>query len=527
MIREKAEPGVEGGLSLSEDGPRRALCLGVNIAAEAAAGDSADEPELAEFEPLPFVVAATQELAVELEYRDFAVSCVVDPAELSADKLGTRVTNFLRSFTPGSDQVALVHILGHGKVEQSDELYALGSDGRTDPETEVSWWRRAVTVHGPLTLFLVDLCHAGASMRGWRPARPEYDETEKAWVIAATGADEPAYAGRFTRAVTEVLRGLREGHYDLDESVAWVPFWELHRLIKRAVLDLADASDGLRQYVVCTATMGSPPELPFVPNPRYRPPSPAVALAAELEPATAEFLDPLLDPVMDARHFESRASGHGRAPGELTGGAFRGRAPQLAELSRWFDAPGDFARRGQPGLMLVRGSPGSGKSALLGVCVCAAHPRLRAATVALWQVAAECPSLQHRLAAVHARQHDLTEITASLGRQLLGGDGGVYPGENLYPGPDLYPSGPRSPEELVAALRELPDPPIVILDALDEALDPAPLINRLLLPLAQTVRDDGRQVCLCWSEPGPGPPSAGCSTTPRTTARSSTSTQSR
>ena len=478
---------------MSDDCERRALCLGVSPG-DPTGVDPLDEPELAAFDALPFAGHATVELAEELEVRGVAVTCVVDPAELSSDELGERVKDFLHSFPVGSQDVAFVHVLGHGTVGQSGELSVVGSDARTHPMTQVGWWRSSVTDHGPLTLFLIDLCHAGASMRGWRPPRPERDETEQAWVIAATGSDDPAYAGRFTRAVTEALRGLVPATTTSTSRCPGSGSPSSSAGSNRPCSTCAQAEQGIPQHVVCTPTMGEPPELRFVPNPRYQTPPPTVAAAAEVEPATAEFVDPLRDPVMDARHFEARASGHGRAA-DLAGGAFRGRAPQLSQLTRWLGAPSRRGEREQTPLMLVRGSPGSGKSALLGVCVCAAHPQLRSATAALWQVAAHRPSLQHNLAAVHARQHDLTEITASLGRQLLGGDGGVHPSANLYPGPDISPSGPRSPEDLVAALRVLPEPPTIVLDALDEALDPEALIDRLLLPLARATRDGGIPAC--------------------------------
>jgi hypothetical protein len=57
-----------------------------------------------------------------------------------------------------------------------------------------------------MTLFLLDLCHAGAANRYWQP--PVSGAQERAWVIAATGADGPAYAGRLTRAVTTVIHGI-------------------------------------------------------------------------------------------------------------------------------------------------------------------------------------------------------------------------------------------------------------------------------------------------------------------------------
>ena len=45
---------------------------------------------------------------------------------------------------------------------------------------------------------------------------------------------------------------------------------------------------------------------------------------------------------------------------------------------------------------------------------------------------------------MHARQRDLAEIIASLGRQLLGSDGALYPGQDLYPGSQVFPAAPRT-----------------------------------------------------------------------------------
>ncbi|WP_148588914.1 hypothetical protein [Streptomyces sp. WAC01526] len=63
----------------------------------------------------------------------------------------------------------------------------------------------------------------------------------------------------------------------------------------------------------------------------------------------------------------------------------------------------------------MTGGPGSGKSALLGVVVCAAHLHLRSATHHLWRHIVTRPSANDRLVAVHARQRGVRDLTASLG----------------------------------------------------------------------------------------------------------------
>jgi hypothetical protein len=181
----------------------------------------------------------------------------------------------------------------------------------------------------------------------------------------------------------------------------------LFERIRKQVQALAITEGGHLQDPMATPVMGAQPELPFFHNPRYLP-NPAAEAAAAVEPATAPFLDPALD----EEHFRNRAAGHGPAAGRITAGCFIGRAPQLRQLAAWMD--GD----GQGGVTVVTGSPGAGKSALLGLLVCAAHPDLRSATQDLWRATAARPSENPELAAVHARQRTLPVILTSLAAQL-------------------------------------------------------------------------------------------------------------
>lgn len=465
---------------------RRALCIGVGSFTRSG-DDEAEEPDLSPFDELEYAADCAAGLHVALEAAGYEAELITDPAKLSAAKLGGHVERYLT----GGD-VALVHVLSHGDHTDSGAAYVVGSDAARSKRTRVEDWRIAVTDDelAPMTLFLLDLCHAGAANRYWQP--PPAGSQEKAWMIAAAGADQPAYAGRLTRAATAVIAEITSGRADLADTLPFVSFDVLFERIRRQVRALALNEGGHPQDPVCTPVMGAQPELPFFPNPNYEP-NRAAEAAATVDPATAVFVDP----VLDEQHFRDRAAGRGPAAHRFTGGCFTGRVPQLRSLAAWMDShndPADPAVSGT-GLVVVTGSPGVGKSALLGVLVCAAHPQLREPTRELWRAAAARPSQNPHLAAVHARQRSLAEITASLGRQLLGSEGSQYPGPTRFPGEGAVPAGPRTPPQLIAAITELDVRPVIVLDALDEAPGHHQILDQLLLPLARTHRPDGSPAC--------------------------------
>ncbi|MET8249616.1 hypothetical protein ABZV31_37795 [Streptomyces sp. NPDC005202] len=86
----------------------------------------------------------------------------------------------------------------------------------------------------------------------------------------------------------------------------------------------------------------------------------------------------------------------------------------MEKLKEWLED--DPARR----IMVVTGSPGSGKSALLGVLACLAHPQLAEVS---WTIRSVVPrhlrfNRPPLLAAVHARQRDPAAVLASIAGQL-------------------------------------------------------------------------------------------------------------
>jgi WD40 repeat protein len=413
---------------------RRALCIGIDKF-----GDFESD-----FEPLPFASERVEAIGAALTRLTYACS-VADAMDLpTTEALGERVQRLIQAGR--KSDVHVIHVVSHGVLRQSG-VYVVGADGRYAESSSVADWIRRFTdfPDRATTLFLVDTCHSGEAARiGWLPAAADGD---RAWVIAAAsrrseGASGTAYDGVFSRAAAEILTEIADGRIDLYPS-EYVKFGELVELIRQRVTSLSDHL----QHVTSTPVDGAPAP-PFVLNPR-RPADVELSRARQSADVVARpFLN--LDTTLDPAHFLDRAGG---GPGR-----FVGRAAILRRLSARLDQP----------LQLVTGGAGSGKSAVLGVVVCAAHPQLRESTARLWAAVPEhaLPPPDHGMAAIHLRERDLAEAVAGLARQL-----------NLPP--------TEEPEAMIAAMGTLARRPLIVMDALDEAVDQQALVSRLLLPLVR------------------------------------------
>jgi hypothetical protein len=414
---------------------------------------------------LDFAVQSIEGLAQVLhDSFGYAVETVTEPG-LTSVRLGKAVRSALEA--AGPDDVLIVHLLTHGRAAD-ESLYALGSDGATHESTEIGRWLAGLqTVEGrPLALFTLDLCESGLVTS--LPWQAKYDSVgRRGWVLAACEPDQDAFNGHFTKALTTVLRDLANHDLEVDPALKYIPLGTVACAVRRVVTHLANVTHSYQQYVTASRVDISvePPVPPLFVNPMHLD-TPRTQLRAAIGPALLPFLDDL-DEGLDVRHFIERASGSA-AVHDLTeglAGCFSGRAPQLRELSRWLNGEGDQT------LSVVTGSPGVGKSALLGLLVCAAHPKLRGPTKPVWDRVTQTPMPIGLLGAVHARQRGLSAIAAALGRQLgLGDEMGV--------------------DDFLRAIRMLPDQrPVVILDALDEA-EGTEEVAAWLLRLASLTRPD-------------------------------------
>ncbi|MBC2906909.1 AAA family ATPase [Streptomyces cupreus] len=433
-------------------GAREVLTLGLAV-------DTKDEEGLAPLDALdPLVEAPSHAARIAKVLQDFGYR-LRSPRDLATDP-GRHIR---QAVTSADTSVLVVHVVGHGRLAEAGErgLHVVGADGENldDP---VSAWISLIESHPersrPLTLFLLDLCHAGiAATLPWHQRMPT--ARRRAWVIAACGPQDEAFDYRLSKAAYSVLNRYLDGELRVSSSYAHIPLPTIAREISRAVTDLSIAEGFSQQIDVSRVPFTDLVEdLPFFPNPRHR------ARRSTL-PGLEAGISSLLDEAFDPDHFMLRAAGAQLLGRGLERGYFRGRKSQVHALTRWLNGHGS-------GFGLLTGKPGSGKSALLGVLMSAAHPDLRDVTDQLWRRLDTAPARNARLAVVHGRRRDLTQIAGSLARQLGAAE------------PDR-PSG-WDADGLSRLVGRRGNPPCTfVIDAVDEAERPADVAQALLQPLAR------------------------------------------
>lgn len=385
--------------------------------------------------------------------------------------------------------VLIVHIVGHGELaeDRSEKLYVLDSDGERLSQPVTAWINRIEDHpgrHRPVTLFILDVCYAGeVAVTSWH-ARMDVAK-RRAWVLAASGPKDKAFGYRLSRAVVHVLQKYRDREIRFDPSVQYIPQSTVYQEIERTVNDLIVEDKGLPQSIITSLVPGHADlsHLPFFPNPSFGQPQ-NDGLSAKLPPEIAKLADWAWDP----EHFMRRGGGAEPVGRDWRGGYFSGREEELQELSSWFDD-----ETAAPGLRVVTGKPGAGKSALIGVLVCAAHPALRPHTTSLWhKLGRAAPGMNDRVAVIHARRLGLDQITTSLAHQLR-----VICGTNSGSEASQSETSPASPaDHLLSLLPEHGRPVTVIVDALDEAVRPDDISSALLVPLAEKAQAHGSRLRL-------------------------------
>jgi hypothetical protein len=136
----------------------------------------------------------------------------------------------------------------------------------------------------------------------------------------------------------------------------------------------------------------------------------------------------------------------------------------------------------------VRGGPGAGKSALLGLIVCAGHHELRDVLRPLWRdVPGAPPAPIAGLIAAHARQRSAAEVMDAIAAQA-----------GLDAGPHADALGASragwTAPSLRSALERKGSRPVVVIDAVDESTE-VWAVAELVQILAQPLPERGRSVC--------------------------------
>ncbi|MEU8542393.1 AAA family ATPase [Streptomyces sp. NPDC048717] len=447
----------------------RALLLGVGNFENAADGEWS--PSSAGLSPLPSVEPQVRELGVALSRFDGLH--IGDPV-INADRVGVE-EHWRRLRHDSGGLPRIVHFAGHG-VLRGRVLYLPVHDTRpTDlpgSAIDVGRWLNEVE-HGSdqsPVLLLLDVCGAGAAT-DYQLFQDVPEGDRKTWVIAACTADESAYAARFTKAAAQALERLRLGHWDISPALSHVPVETVADEIAR---ELGRLGEGYPQTVVHSPRRAASLPVPeFFANPAFSTDG-WQRLRGRLRLAVRELaaeFDPGLDPV----HFLTRASGRLGDASAITGSLFTGRTRELTRIRSWLAS-------NEP-LLLVTGSPGSGKSALLGVTVFLSHNQLAELSTGLvGRIPAQYrPERRYpTLVAVHARHRSRDEVVASILAQL-----------NPEKSKPTVANSEQALDELKRIAQDLPEPVVLILDAVDEALESDRIVSLLRTELLRTHRSDG------------------------------------
>jgi len=381
-------------------------------------------------------------LAAVLEERGFAPLLLAD---LEIGALATAVAQHLPR-ADSHDGALILSWTGHGTVDANNELRLQGTSGGFDVDvaraSDLGEW--AARTGARRVLVLIDTCFAGRGVieaaRLANAVNAGRRDPGSAWfaVIAASLGDEPARSGALSRVMQRLLSvGPTKGNKDV---AGW---WVANRPYIRGndlLETLLNEWDEPRQTP--TRFLGGGLDGDFVRNPLFKPDLPD-------------------QPVEDLLHALRAGAGAGDQR------FFTGREAALERLVGWL-------AQGKPGLFVVTGPPGCGKSALVGRLADLSAPAERARLLQAEVVpAALDPGEASIHAQLQARGATVDSAAEELARQL-----GVDPATGSF--------GVLGE----ARKRRLSGRPLaVVVDGLDEALQMSqPLADELLLPLAREAR---------------------------------------
>jgi hypothetical protein len=386
------------------------------------------------YAPVARAAENARELGAYLEELGISAVCLDSPTN-------AEVQQRLAESLPGARAVVL-YWTGHGKAENQQDLRLItrNTSGKaTGSETclPANLVEDALAAGAKQILVILDTCYSGAGVVPGIQAAAKFADMNDAagvprWVGIVTSCQsyEKAVSGRFMESLLKLLR-------DGPSTSAFRTHWSAHNEGLRG----SDLVDAIREewshefQQLGSVTFGWPQ--PMLPNPRHDRNAP----------------DRLVDHLVLAAR--------GAAPGE-DGWYFTGRRRALRQI---------VARlgEGRPGLLVVTGPAGSGKSAVIGRVACLASAVERAAlpTDALPSSDDPDPGVGAVDAVLYARGQSYDSLLADLARTL--GTPGVV---SVY--------------GILDQLIKRNVCPAVIIDALDEAQAPdvTRICGELLVPLA-------------------------------------------
>jgi WD40 repeat protein len=408
-------------------------------------------------------------LMIDLFTRDLGYEHV---PVMGLDPTWLQVQDALREFCTDPDRRAddyvAVYLAGHGEIlpvgATGAEHVLLPADAapgdlrrRAIKSADLAEWMLAETKVRRL-LILVDTCLSGQggvdfarNAAAWTGSAARFGEPEGVGVVvvSATQPKQEAvagmFAGGFARAVrSQATAGHAPGELSIDAVVN--------------VLN-SDPQVPASQQAQWSLMLGSGKIPDFLPNQRRDGALVDLNLAGQ------------------ARRWQGRVDQENRRAEELRrvfvprAAGFIGRRRALTDLSRWLDDMADARPR------VITGDPGSGKTAILGVLAALSDPRRRPTVPRDGLPGGIVPRAGMIDVAVYAGNLTSGQVLAALAAAANI--------EDIDPDPAAFDLGVA---QLVTRLGERDRPLVAVVDALDEAADPAHLAQRLLRPLIE----DGR-----------------------------------
>ncbi|MEW5531901.1 NACHT and WD repeat domain-containing protein [Streptomyces virginiae] len=442
--------------------------------------------EGSEMEDLGFVPTRVEE--VQEAFRSFGAS-----GETALDRTEGEIDALLRKWIVDerkSADVLVVHLIGHGRADRSGRLSLVAHDDR---DVEVDRWIEKAQQEAERSgdqrrvVFLVDTCSAGTAT-GRQPIS-ELDGRRGVWSLGASVSSSPTERGRFSGWIASALDVLRYRDFAPDvESVGFTHF--VKELIAQVKADTT-----WRMSLGFSVEQGDG-EWPFLPNPLTLRSTPEqIRLQRRsLGYVPGEDLGDRIaagEEITDGLYFIDRASGRGLFSTDHTTGFFSGRAAELKHYLAWLD--------GDSPLLTVTGAAGAGKSGLLGLIVCAAHPHLRRTVRALWEPAGRDLPEVPDVVAVHARQRSVQQVMTAIADQagltVPKGDGTADEAPDRAGGG----SGPVAWRYglLREALRREGRHRLIVVDAVDESTEPRAVLRLVSTLISPAERDGATSVAPC------------------------------
>lgn len=449
---------MPGGVTDTESGGARRYLIAAAVTRVLKGSPLLDLPELAEdIDRISGLFLGADGLGYEL-----AGPSGLDPYR---DEFVRELQDFARSPERNADDYLVLFLACHGASSpESGDHYLLMAD--TDPDDLSGTALRVEDLVRALwegtrlnrVLLLLDACYSEASadaavqqvLRSRRAGRRRTEPATTGFVIvSSTRVTEEAIPGAFTSALRRAVSsrataGNAPKSIPLDDVMAGLhddPEVPPTQRLRRHALVLASATPD------------------FLPNPRYVP-GMADRQVHEIDALVARFRAEQHDRRRELiDHFLPKAKGADTVTDDLW--SFTGRHVALADVVSWLGA----AEVGER-LCVVTGGPGSGKSALLGLIHVLSQDEIRGA-VPLWQLdlpEAAKPPLGAVDVAIHA-SHKTT-------RQVF---------DSLAAAAGIAAESMQALQAGLAARREVLT---VLIDAVDEAIDPDGLVSELLRPLA-------------------------------------------